>query len=156
MTSLDDAARIRALNDAITKLEPPALSHDTFAQITARRATGERIALPTSKSFQSWWIRKPILLAASLVGVAAAILLASLVQGYRRDVPETAAPELMALSPVDAACASFVKQDSSLLRHLMVSAFGVAAACGAEVEPSVPLTVDPGTLAPTQRSIRFM
>jgi hypothetical protein len=146
--SAEDAARIRALNEAITRLEPPALSRETFARITARRARGERIALPISSISQSLWVRKPVLLATTLVGLAAAALLASLVHDHPGDMRASAAPELMALSPVDAACATYTPQDSSMLRHLMVSAFGVAAACGAELEPAVPLAVDPSQITP--------
>jgi hypothetical protein len=148
MPDRNDAARTRALENAISALEPPALPRETFERIVARRARGERIALPTSNGSQPRWRRKPRLLAASLIGVATAAGFAWLVLGNRSGAPQTAVPELMALSPVDAACASYVAQDSSVLRHLMVSAFGVAAACGAELEAAAPLIVDPSQIAP--------
>ena len=142
-----DAARIPERADAIAALEPPRLAEETFGRIAARRARGERIALPVSDASPRRSMRKPIVLA-TLLGFAAAIVVASLVHRHNRGLTETASPEQMALAAVDAACASYAPRDSSLLRHLMVSAFGVAAACGAELEPSTPVTVDPAQIAP--------
>jgi hypothetical protein len=143
-----DADRIRARNEAMAALQPPGLSDETFARIVARRARGERIALPISDTSPPWTSRTPAVLTAALVGFAAAVVMASLLRPHRPDAQDAATPELMALAPVDVACASYAPRDSSLLRHLMVSAFGVAAACGAELEPAVPLTVDPSQIAP--------
>jgi hypothetical protein len=144
----ENATAIRARNEAIAALEPPGLSDETFARIVARRARGERIALPTSDVSPQRAIRKSVLLSVTLGGIAAALVMASLVRTHRHAAREGAAPEPMALAPVDVACASYAPRDSSLLRHLMVSAFGVAAACGAELEPAVPLTIDPSQIAP--------
>lgn len=146
--SQDDTARTRALENAIAAFEPPALSRDTFARVVARRARGERIALPTSDSSPSRWAERSLWLAATLIGVAAAALFALFTHGQRHVARETAAPEAMALSPVDATCATYVAQDSSVLRHLMVSAFGVAAACGAELEAATPMSVNPAQIVP--------
>jgi hypothetical protein len=148
MPTRDDAARTRALENAISAFEPPALPRETFELIVARRARGERIALPTSDGSRPRWGQKPALLAATLIGVAAAAFFALLVLGHRSGVQQAEVPELMALSPVDATCASYVARDSSVLRHLMVSAFGVTAACGAELVAAVPVTVNPSQIAP--------
>jgi hypothetical protein len=148
-SSLDHVARARALHDAMAKLEPPAVPQQTLARVFARRARGERVALPTSDAPLRQWIRSPSRGAVILVGLAAAVLIAVALNRQSSLASHgVTAPELMALSPVDAACASYVPQDSSTLRHLMVSAFGVTAACGAEVEPTVPLAVIPAQIAP--------
>ena len=146
-TSPRIADRTRALANAIAALEPPALPDDAFARVVSRRTRGERIALPTSDASVRQWMRAPSVRAAALAGLAAAALIASLAYS-RRNALENAAPDLMALSAVDAACANYTTQDSSLLRHLMVTAFGVAAACGAELETAVPLNVNPAQIAP--------
>ena len=146
--SFRDAARTSALANAIAALEPPELPDDTLARIVARRARGERIALPTSNAFWQRSNRKPIVVAGTLVGLAAAIVVALFVHGHERDVQDAASLEPMALAPVDAACASYAPQDSLMLRHSMVSTFGVAAACGAELEPALAVTVDPAQIAP--------
>jgi hypothetical protein len=147
--SLDQAARARAIYNALATLEPPALRQETLARIAARRSRGERLALPVSDAPLEEWSRSPSRATTILVALAAAALVAVALNRKPTVEPhQVTAPELMALSPVDAACASFVPQDSSTLRHLMVSAFGVTAACGAEVEPTVPLTVLPAQIAP--------
>jgi hypothetical protein len=143
-----DSARTDATGTDITAIEPPVLPDETFARIVARRARGERIALPTSGRAAPLQIQKTAVLGASMVGVAAAILVASLVHIRHRGAHEIAASELVTLSAVDAACANYTRQDSSLLRHLMVSAFGVSAACGAELDPAVPFTVNAAQIAP--------
>lgn len=55
-------------------------------------------------------------------------------------VIDARSPNLLAISSADSACANFSSaRDSSLFRHLMISAFGVSAACGAEPMPHGPI-----------------
>lgn len=146
-TLLDDGAR--ELRDAVMKLAPPPLGQDTLARIVARRASGERVLLPTSDTTVTLYSRRVHQVVAVLAAVAAMVVVA-LVLNIRRDIAAGRADSIdqFALAPADLACADFSKsRDSSLLRHLMVSAFGVSAACGAEPPPDPPISVDPSQIA---------
>lgn len=145
--SRDDEAR--ALRDTIMLLEPPQLPRDAFARIAARRASGERVSLRTTDVAPAH-PRRAATFGVSLAAVAA-LVIAALVS--RRSGHVTAANPIdrFALASVDSACANFsTTHDSSTLRHLMVSTFGVAAACGAEAPPDPPITVNASQIAPGQ------
>jgi hypothetical protein len=148
-TSIDEETRLRKLYDAISKLEPPPLSRDTFARVAARRASGERISLLTTDE-QTTMARGTRYVAAGLAA-AASIVIAVLALNLRRDSAVTGVvwPDRFSLAPVDSACANFAPTgDSSVLRHLMISAFGVSAACGAEPAPDAPIAVVPSQIVP--------
>lgn len=144
---LDDATR--SMRENAAELKPPPLSPDAFARVAERRARGERVVLPMADTALPFALRRSSRLAAAFV-IAAALLIAISHRGEREAKP---AIDAMAFSAVDEACASFpTTRDSSTLRHLMVSAFGVAAACGAELTPSMPITVDPSRIRPGRYS----
>lgn len=147
MTLLDEGGR--ELRDAVAKMEPPPLTPNTFARVVARRGNGERVPLPTSDASITPRSRRVHQLAGVLAAVAAVVVIA-LVRNIRRDTAAGRASSLdqSALAPADLACANLSEsRDSSLLRHLMVSTFGVSAACGAEPTPDAPITVDPFQIA---------
>jgi hypothetical protein len=138
---LDDEAVTRELRDAVAGLEPPALAPDTFARIAARRANGERVVLATVDAPVSMSSRRLNLVAGALAALAAMVII-GVALNLRRDsgANETPSPNLLAISSADSACADFSgTRDSSLLRHLMISAFGVSAACGAVPMPTGPI-----------------
>jgi hypothetical protein len=133
MTSeLDEELRVRALREAVETLEVPPLRRDTLERIAARRASGERIVLRTADQISSP-IRSTRLALATLAGVAA-LIVAGVIAHRDTIVEGDDIPNHVALAAVDSACASApaTASDSSALRHLMISAFGVPAACGAE------------------------
>jgi len=143
MKALDEEARARELHDAIAMLEPPQLSGDTFARIVARRGNGERISLRTIDAPIGGHARRSRIVAFTFTAVAASIIAALLV---RRSaiVSTTDVPGRLALAAVDSACANApaTASDSSMLRHLMISAFGIPAACGAEPAQDAPIAYD--------------
>lgn len=139
----------RALRDAVMLLEPPQLRHDAFARIAARRASGERITLRTADIAPAH-SRRTRILSVSLA-TAAALVIAALVSRLSGVNSATNPLDSFALSSADSACANFsVTHDSLSVRHLMVSTFGVAAACGAEPPPDPPITVDASQITPGQ------
>lgn len=133
MMAADEESRARELRDAVATLETPPIRDDAFARITARRANGERVALPTDDAPMHGHARRRRLVPAVLAAVAALVVAAVMM---RRDTArsDSAMPDRVALAAVDSACADApaTRSDSSSLRHLMISAFGVPAACGAE------------------------
>jgi hypothetical protein len=146
-SSLDPDAR--ALRDVVSLLEPPALARDTFARITMRRANGERVALSTD-ALPRVEIRRWIIVAAGASAVAALVMLALLPTLWRDAPVTTPAPASpIVLAAVDSACAvvPVTSRDSSMLRHLMISAFGVPAACGAEPGQDPPIAYDASQIA---------
>lgn len=150
MPALDEDARDRELRDAIATLKLPPLAADTFARIVARRASGERVVLRTADVVAARRYSRSQLIGGAMAAVAALVMAAVLSQ---RDPAVTGAslPDRFALAPVDSACANFAaSRDSSALHHLMISAFGVSVACGAEVPPDAPITVDPSRILPGQ------
>lgn len=160
MTSeLDEQARVRALRDAVETLEIPPLREDALARIVARRARGERIALRTSEPPVANRRRDTWVVSSVFAAVAALIVVAVIVRGdaavQSEDIPNHAA-----LAAVDSACASAptTTRDSSALRHLMISAFGVPAACGAEPARDDPIAyvasqIRTGTFTYSSKSI---
>jgi hypothetical protein len=143
-TSTDEENGARLLREAVAMLEPPPLAPDTFARIAERRESGERISLLTA-DVHTRIARRTGFIAASL-GAAAALVITSLALNLHRDSATSgvAAPDRFSLAPVDSACANLSPMaDASVLRHLMISAFGVSAACGAEPVPDAPIAVDP-------------
>ncbi len=142
MMEFDDVPDARAVRDAVATLEPPPLPGDTLARIIARRSSGERVPLQTT-DIASADARQATILRGTLLA-AAALLIAALLSHRSTD----SSRNQFALSPPDSACASFSStQDSSTLRDLLVSTFGVAAACGAEPTPDPPITVDGSRIA---------
>jgi hypothetical protein len=135
----DDQALARAVRDAIESEKPP-LAPDIFARVNRRRAKGERLSLPTSDTPPGSWIRSPHRYTAAALTLTAAVFVASVLNSRTPGAPDQgASSDPMAPGSVDAACATYAPPDSSTLRHLMVSTFGVAAACGAEIKPSEPI-----------------
>lgn len=145
---LDEDKCAHALHAAVASLDPPPLARDTFASVNRRRARGERLSLPTSDTSPRSWIGSAHRYAAAAVTVAAAVFVASVLSDRDAGVPDqSTSGDPMAPGTVDAACATYAPPDSSILRHLMVSTFGVAAACGAEIERSDPIKFVPAQIA---------
>lgn len=105
------------------------------------------MSLPTADTFPRPWTRSARRYTAAVVMVAAAVVVAS-VLGSRNPgaSDQIGSSDPMAPGSVDAACATYAPPDSSILRHLMVSTFGVAAACGAEIERSEPIRFVPAQI----------
>ena len=124
---------VQALRDAVGKLAMPRLREETFERIVARRAQGERIVLQTKDEPLDVGRRGTWILSSALTAAAALVVAAIIAQ---RDpvVQVDDFPDHAARAAIDSACASppATTRDSSALRHLMISAFGVPAACGAE------------------------
>ena len=143
MTSgLDEAAHVRALRDAVERMEIPRLREDALARIVSRRASGERIALQMLDTSVAEGGRRPWLVS-SLAGVAA-LIIAAVVLRPDAGVQSEDLPNHAALAAIDSACASTpaTTRDSAALRQLMISAFGVPAACGAEPAHDGPIAYD--------------
>jgi hypothetical protein len=141
---VDDKDEARELRVAVAMLEPPPLAPDSFARIAARRAKGERCVLATVDAPASRFSRGHVLVAA----VAAAVVI-GLTLNARRDTSLSgfASRDQFALSAADSACASpSATRDPSMLRHLLIGAFGVTAACGAEPMPDAPIAVKPSQI----------
>jgi hypothetical protein len=143
MTSgLDEAAHVRALRDAVERMEIPRLREDALARIVSRRASGERIALQMLDTSVAEGGRRPWLVS-SLAGLAA-LIIAAVVLRPDAGVQSGDIPNRRALAAIDSACASnpATTRDSAALRQLMISAFGVPAACGAEPAHDGPIAYD--------------
>lgn len=142
-SELDEEVLVRELRDAVSRLEPPRLREDALERIVACRARGERVVLRTAELEPPPRLRDIGAVSALLAGAAALILAAVIV---RRDAVRQSddIPNHAALAAVDSACASTpaTMRDSSALRHLMISAFGVPAACGAEPPSDGPIAYD--------------
>jgi hypothetical protein len=145
---LDDEAVTRELRDAVAGLEPPALAPDTFARIAARRANGERFVLATVDAPASMSSRRLNLVAGTLAALAAMVII-GVALNLRRDsaITSVASRDQFAITAADSACASSPEtRDPSMLRHLMIGAFGVSVACGAQPIPDAPITVAPSQI----------
>jgi hypothetical protein len=81
---------------------------------------------------------------------AAAVVLAAVVVRRGTVANETSMSDRMALASVDSACANapVTTRDSFALRRLMISAFGVPAACGAEPGQDPPIAFVPSQIKP--------
>jgi hypothetical protein len=160
MTSeLDEEAGVQALRDAVAKLEMPRLREDSLDRIVARRARGERSAVQTGDEPVVVGKRATWILPSALTAVAA-LLIAAVIAQRDPAVQVDDFPDHAALAAVDSACASppATTRDSSALRHLMISAFGVPAACGAEPPRDGPIAynasqIRTGTFTYRTRSI---
>jgi hypothetical protein len=158
-SDVDEESLVRELRDATVQLEIPLLRDDALERIVSRRARGERIVLRTADSGFARRVRSTHFALAAVAGMAALIVAAVIVQ---RDaaVQSDDIPNHVALAAVDSACASApsTTRDSSALRHLMISAFGVPAACGAEPRRDAPIAYKPsqiktGTFTYSSKSI---
>ena len=157
--SFEEEPRVRALRDAVATLEIPPLRDDACARIAARRTRGERVMLLVADAPRDGRVgtRGGVAL---LVAAVAALIIAAIVVRRVTVVSDASMPDRLALSAVDSACANapVTTRDSSALRHLMISAFGVPAACGAEPGQDPPIAFDalqikPGTFTYSSQSI---
>lgn len=141
--TLEEPSNDRDLAERAATMTPPALSAETLARIIARREHGERVSLPLGDDLASAARRRGRRITAVLSTIAATVI-AVLVLQHRAPASRTSSAEdALAFASADSACESFQGgSDPSALRHLMVSAFGVAVACGAEPVPSPPVEVD--------------
>ena len=149
MIAGDEESRARELRDVVATLDTPPLRDDAFARITARRTNGERIALQTVDGPSVGRVRNGRLVSALLAAVAA-LIIASVIVRRGTGVSGADVANKVALSAVDSACANApaTRSDSSALRHLMISAFGVPAACGAEPGQDIPIAYDASQIRP--------
>ena len=142
-TGHEENAAERELAARAAQIELPPLDPTALARITARRASGERIDLPTADAPRvRWFARGPVLAAMT---IAAAALVAVAITNRRGPASDGESMRTSAgmQSPADSSCGSYrAVADSSALRHLANAAFGVAVACGAEPVPSPPVSVD--------------
>jgi len=159
MNTSEEELRVRALRDAIETLETPPLRDDSLSRISARRARGERIALVVADAAVAGRAGGRGVVAV-LVAAVAALVIAAIVMRRGAGAPATSISDGVALAAVDSACANAptTMRDSSALRHLMISAFGVPAACGAEPGQDAPIAFDasqirPGTFSYSSLSI---
>lgn len=147
MNAIDEEAGVRELRRRTAVLEPPPLTDETLARVFARRAAGERVVLRTSD--ESATRSRPV---ARVVAIGVVALAASIVAAVmtRNSVAVSDGPSFdrSALAAVDLACASTpsTSRDSSTLRRLMISAFGIAAACGAEPGQDAPIAFQPSQI----------
>ncbi|MEO6208609.1 MAG: hypothetical protein ABIQ10_00665 [Gemmatimonadaceae bacterium] len=137
---IDEEAGVRELRMRAAVMEPPPLAHETLARVLARRAAGERLTLHTSDDSAARNHPVARSIAIGLVALAASIV-AAVMTRKSIAVGDAEPFDHSALAAVDLACASTpsTSRDSSTLRHLMISAFGIAAACGAELGQDAPI-----------------
>ena len=149
MNSFNEEDRVRALRDAVATLEPPPLRDDAFARVSARRARGERIVLMVADAPMGGRVGSRGVVA-MVFAAAAALVIAAVVVRRGIVANETSMSDWVALASVDSACANapLTTRDSSALRHLMISAFGVPAACGAEPGQDPPIAFAPSQIKP--------
>ena len=140
--SFEDETLVQQLRDAVGSLETPRLRNDALARILARRANGERIALrtvddPRDGRGRVGWLTSTLLASAAAIAVAAVVL-------PRGGSVTASNHDNVAFATVDSACANapVTAGDSSVLRRLMISAFGIPAACGAEPGRDGPIAYD--------------
>lgn len=148
-SSFDEELRMHALRDAVATLEIPPLCDDSFARISARRARGERIVLMVADAPIAGRVGNGGLVAVLFAAVAA-LVIAAVVVRPGAVVSNTSVSDRVSLAAVDSACANapVTTRDSSALRHLMISAFGVPAACGAEPGQDPPIAFDASQISP--------
>ena len=151
--------RVRALRDAVATLEIPPRREDSFARISERRARGERIVLMVADASTGRRLRN-IGVGIVLFAGAAALVIAGVVLRRGAALSGELISDRVALLAVDSACvnAPVTTRDSTALRHLMIAAFGVPAACGAEPGQDPPIAfkasqIEPGTFTYSSLSI---
>lgn len=148
-TGHDENAAERELAAKAAQIEPPPLGRNTLARIVARRASGERIDLPTGDVPRAPQLSRRVVLA--MMAAAAAAVVAVAIANRHRPTSQYEAMRTSALlqSPVDSSCGSYrAAADTSALGRLADAAFGVAVACGAEPVPSPPISVDGSQITP--------
>jgi hypothetical protein len=157
--SSDEEVGVRALRDAVATLETPPLRDDSFSRISMRRARGECIVLMVADAPIAGRVGNGGVVAVLLAAVAA-LVIAAVVVRRGAGASATSMSDGVALAAVDSACANAptTVRDSSALRHLMISAFGVPAACGAEPGQDAPIAfaasqIRPGTFSYNSLSI---
>ena len=158
-SEVDEESLVQVLREATLTMEMPALREDTFERIVARRARGERIVLRTTDHCAANRARGAWM-APSLLAAAAALIFVTVIARREPAVEDDDIPNRAALAAVDSACASapITRRDSSALRHLMILAFGVPAACGAEPPRDGPIAynasqIRTGTFTYSSKSI---
>jgi|GEM_PF-2701700 len=141
--TVDEPFNDRELAERAAAMTPPALSAETLARIIARREHGERVSLPLGNEVASAARRRRWKITTTLSAIAATVIAVLVLQHRAPASRAPSAADAIAFASADSACESFQGgSDPSALRHLMVSAFGVAVACGAEPVPSPPIEVD--------------
>lgn len=143
----EEELRVRALRETVATLESPPLRDDAFARIAERRAKGERVVLIVADASMIQQLGKRRFVVVALAAVAA-LAIGAVVLRRGATAVESSAHDTLALASVDSACANapVTTRDSSALRHLMISAFGVPAACGAELGQDPPIAYVPSQI----------
>ncbi|HEV7702928.1 MAG TPA: hypothetical protein VGO46_01500 [Gemmatimonadaceae bacterium] len=147
MNASEEELQVRRLRDAVATLEIPALRDDIFTTIADRRARGERVVLIVADAPMVRQLAKRHIIVVALAAVAA-LAIAAVVLRRGATAAERSAFDGDSLASIDSACANTpaTARDSSALRHLMISAFGVPAACGAEPGQDPPIAYVPSQI----------
>jgi len=140
--TVDEQSDDLRIDASVRCLVLPVLSADALGRIMARRETGERIALPVtaahgmrSRSFELW-------ISGALV-TAAAVVIALIGAQQLALTRNVVTSDLKSLAPATSVCGGEPDGTGAItIGERVVSAFGVAVACGAESIPSPPIVVD--------------
>ena len=110
----------RRIDDAVRRLEPPALAGDTLSRIIARRDNGERIALPLAGSDRQRSRPRELWISGALVTAAVVVIAVIGVERNAGSSPGVVTSNVTSLASADSVCGSYQgASDASAVRQLM-------------------------------------